>query len=190
MAGSEVAQRIVRPKDALFEDCQLRFINFSGAEKQFNKEGDRNFALLLNEQQAAAMKRDGYNVKYLTAREEDEADQAYVRVKVSYKSPPGPKVVQITSKGRAELDESLVGMLDYVQFDTVDIIITPYVYNVNGNTGITAYLKTAYITIVEDILDRKYEDVPIWALEPGDDRLAITDGEDDELVAEWSENDE
>jgi hypothetical protein len=190
MAGSTVARRNSRPADALFEDADIIFKNFAGKEKPMNEKGKRNFVLKLSEVQAAALIRDGFNVKYLTSKEEGEPDQAILKINVNFKNPPGPKCVMIGSKGKTTLDVDLVEMLDYVEFDKADIIITPYQYTMNGRQGISAYLKSIYVTIVEDALERKYADVPEWAIEAGDTRLAIGDGFDDEIIGEWTDADE
>jgi hypothetical protein len=146
-------------KSVVFENARILFRNFAGVEGKFNAKGDRNFSLLLDDETAQAMAEDGWNVKYLKPREEGDTPQARIEVSVSYKGRP-PRVVMITSKGKTNLDESMVDILDWVDIEIVDLIINPYAWEVNGRTGVKAYLSSAYITIREDELDRKYADVP------------------------------
>lgn len=147
------------PGRATLENVRTVFRNFSGKEGQYNRAGDRNFAVLLPEDVAQAMEADGWNVKYLPAREEGESDQAYIKVKLNYGTRP-PTVVMIGSRGRVNLSENEVGMLDWAQFKNVDLIISPYHYNINGRTGVTAYLHAIYVTVEEDALEQKYADIP------------------------------
>ena len=51
-----------------------------------------------------------------------------------------------------------IDSLDYVEILNVDLTITPYVWEANGNSGVKAYLGTMYVTIAEDPLDAKYAD--------------------------------
>jgi hypothetical protein len=145
----------------LLEDVQIVFRNFSGAAGMYNKEGDRSFAVKLPPEWAEELTRRGWNVKYLRARDEDEAEQAYVSVKINFNGPRPPKVYMITSRGRTQLDESTVSTLDYVDIVKIDMILNPYQYTVNGKSGISAYLESIYVTILEDALAQKYENMEI-----------------------------
>lgn len=151
------------PQDntVLMEGVRIVFRNFSGKEGQYNREGDRNFAVLLDPTIANTMAEDGWNVKWLKPREGDEEDadlQAYLQVSVNFKGRP-PRVVMISSRGRTNLDEGSVEMLDWADIQNVDLIVRPYEWNVNGKTGIKAYLQSIYVTIEEDELEKKYADL-------------------------------
>lgn len=146
-------------KNCVLENVRIVFRNFSGAEGKYNRAGDRNFAALLDDETANAMANDGWNIKYLKPREEGDAPQAYIPVKVSYKGRP-PKVVMITSRGKSNLGEDMVSILDWAEIKNVDLTLNPYEWEVNGKSGVTAYLKTIFVTIHEDALDLKYADVP------------------------------
>lgn len=142
----------------LMEGVRIVFRNFVGKEGQYNREGDRNFAVLLDDTVANAMAEDGWNVKWLKPREDAEEDalpQAYLAVSVNYKGRP-PTIVMITDRGRTHLDESSVELLDWADIKNVDLIVRPYEWNVNGKTGIKAYLQSMYVTIEEDPLAVKY----------------------------------
>lgn len=146
----------------IMEGVRIIFRNFSGKEGQYNREGDRNFAVLIDESTAEAMAADGWNVKMLKPRDDDEegsAPQAYLPVAVNFRGRP-PRIVMITSRNRTNLNESQVETLDWVDILNVDLIVRPYEWTVNGKSGIKAYLQSMYITIEEDALEAKYAELP------------------------------
>lgn len=149
-------------ESVLMEGVQIIFRNFRGEEGKFNQKGSRNFGVLLTDDVAHAMAADEWNVKWLNPRddnvEEDAMPQAWLPVEVSYRYRP-PRVVLITSRGRTNLDESSVEMLDWANILNVDLIVNPSRWTVNEKTGIKAYLQSMYVTIEEDALERKYADV-------------------------------
>lgn len=148
------------PKDTsvLMQGVKILFRNFAGKEGKFNKAGDRNFVVLLDPKTAEAMGDDGWNVKHLKPREDDEDDligQPYLPVAVNFRNKP-PRIVMITSRGRTHLDEDTIETLDWVDMNTVDLIVNPYDYTVNDRSGRKAYLQTMFVTIAEDELELKY----------------------------------
>lgn len=150
----------------ILEDAQVVFRNFAGVEGMYNREGDRNFCVILQEDIAADMIADGWNVKRLKDRETGEkgAGDPYIQVSVGFKGRP-PRMVMITSRGRIDLGEEECVLLDWADTQTVDVIIRPYHWNVNGRTGVKAYLKSIFVVINEDFLELKYADVPVAELE-------------------------
>lgn len=145
-------------KQVIVEDARIIFRNFEGKEGMYNRKGDRNFSVLLDQDVAAAMIDDGWNIKVLKAREEGDPEQPYITVAVNFKGRP-PHVVMITSRGRTTLGEDEVEMLDWADFKTVDLILNPYEWDVNGKSGIKAYLKSLFVTIHEDALELKYSGI-------------------------------
>lgn len=153
--------------DIKIEGGHLIFKNFQGKGNDYNKEGDRNFGVLLDDDLAERLKDDGWNVKYRPPRQDDDHEQAWLPVKVKYGNYP-PIVVLINSNGKIRLDEDTVGQLDWTQIKTADMIIRPYNYpamvdkkgNVIRPSGIAAYLKSLYIVVNEDDLAMKYKDIP------------------------------
>jgi hypothetical protein len=145
----------------LMEGVRLVFRNFTGKEGQYNREGDRNFGVILPNDVAEAMLADGWNVKYLKAREddEDEAEVPWLPVKVGYGKGRPPKIMLVTDRGRTALDEDTIDTLDWADIVNVDLIVRPYNYDVGGRTGISAYVQSMYVTIEEDALERKYAEM-------------------------------
>lgn len=141
------------------EGARIGFRNFSGEEGRFNPKGRRNFCVFLEEDIAKDMKKEGWNVKWLEPREEGDDPQAYLQVKVVFGKIP-PKIVLVTGRGKTRLDEDTVNILDWAEIQNVDLIIRPYNWEVNGDTGVSAYIKTMYVTLREDEFESKYYDVP------------------------------
>jgi len=145
------------------ENAKIRFRNFSGKEGRFNPAGRRNFCVFLDDDTANDLADEGWNIKWLRPRTEDDEPQAYIQVAVSYANVP-PKVWLVNSKQKTLLDENTISTLDWAELEEVDLVIRPYNYDVNGKSGVKAYLKTMYAKIVEDEFADKYEDVPDSAM--------------------------
>lgn len=143
-------------KTFMVEDARIIFRNFAGKEGQYNREGDRNFAVILTEELAQQMLQDGWNVKFLDSREEGEADTPYIQVSVNFKNRP-PRVVLLTSTSRTQLDEKTVDVIDWADIETADLIARGYEWAVNDKSGTKAYLQSLFVTIREDALERKYQ---------------------------------
>ena len=144
-----------RNNNLTIKDARIIFRNFKGVEDRYNREGDRNFAVCLDDPVAEEMAQDGWNIKWLKAREEGESEQAYLQVSVSFKVRP-PRIILLSSNGRNQLGEREVEMLDWIDMAKVDLIVTPYNWEIGDKSGIKAYLKTMYVTIEEDDLDIEY----------------------------------
>ena len=142
-------------KTFMVEDARLVFRNFSGKEGQYNREGDRNFSVILDREAADEMLADGWNVKFLASREDGEPDTPYIQVAVNFSNRP-PRVVMITSTARTHLNEDSVAVLDWADIKVCDLIARAYDWTVNGKSGTKAYLQSMFITIEEDELERKY----------------------------------
>jgi hypothetical protein len=142
-------------RNRTLEDITIAFRNFAGKEDMYNRQGDRNFAIILEPDVAESMLRDGWNVKYLRARDEGDEPQPYIQVAVSFKTRP-PKIVMVTSKNMTHLTEDLVEQLDWVDIETADCTLNPYEWAVGDKHGTKAYLHALYIKIEEDYLQEKW----------------------------------
>lgn len=151
------------------EDAEILFRNFAGKQSAYNPAGSRNFCVIIPDDALAdKMAADGWNVKRLRPREEGDPERPYIQVNVSFNGRP-PMVKLISSSGQTILDEDSIDMLDFVDIDTVDLIVSPYNWRVNGKSGVKGYLRSMYVVVQEDEFAKKY--APSSANGPADDDL-------------------
>jgi len=139
------------------EDAHIMFRNFSGKESKYNTKGNRNFCVLIDDvKYVKKLRKDGWNVRTLAARDDDDEDRYYLQVALNFKY-MAPKVLMITRHKKTSLTEETIDSLDYADIAHIDMVLRPYQWSVNGSTGIKAYLKAMYVTIEEDDFAEKYE---------------------------------
>lgn len=139
------------------EGARILFRDFSGEKNRYNN--DRTFAVVIEPELAVKLEADGWPVRYLEPRTEEEERTAILRVKVSFGKVP-PQIVIISGGVKKHLDETNVNILDWAYMDNVDVQIRPYNYDINGKTGVKPYLKSLWVTLRDDTLESKYRDIP------------------------------
>lgn len=172
-------------RDIEIEDADITFLNFQGKEGDYNREGDRNFCIVIpNQNDAVLMYNDGWNIA-VRAKEKAHRDACkgnktllekieilnslgvledamfYLKINVSYKYPEkAPKIWLVknrSDKKRLEpMSELTVGELDNVDILRFDCVINAHHYSTPTRSGISAYLKEAYVTIRESAIKQKY----------------------------------
>ena len=131
------------------DDARIVYRNFSGAPSKFNREGDRNFAVVIpNQEIADALLDAGWNVKIKPPRDEDDMPFMFMPVKIKFND-RGPIVYLKTGDRMNKLDEESVDCLDHVDISSVDMDLRPFDWEVNGKTGRSAYLQS--ICVIQEI---------------------------------------
>ena len=135
------------PRDILqIDEALIVYRNLSGRGDKYNREGDRNFAVLIpNEDIARELLDRGWNVKIKPPREEGDEPFIFLPVKVKFND-RGPNVYLRTGRVQNRLDEESICCLDNIDIVSVDLDIRPFDWDVNGKTGRTAYLQSMRVT--------------------------------------------
>lgn len=128
------------------DDARITYKNFRGQGTKFNREGDRNFALIIPEREMAdALIKEGWNVRIKDPRDPDDDPFMFLPVKVKFND-RGPNAYLVTGNRMNRLDEESIACLDDVDIIGVDLDIRPYDWEVNGKSGRTAYLQSIRVT--------------------------------------------
>lgn len=151
---------ILMARPVSLENVRIGFRNFEGREGMYNKKGERSFAVFLDKLTAEEMAADGWNVKFPKDNGQGvdpdmDAREPYIQVSVGFEAYPA-NVFLISNGNPTKLTEDEVAMLDWAEIENVDLVLRPYEWSVNRNSGIKAYLKSGYFTIVVDRFAAKY----------------------------------
>lgn len=143
------------PRDILqIDDARIIYRNFAGRGDKYNREGDRNFAVVIpDEEMANELTNLGWNVKIKPPREDGDVPFMFLPVKVKFND-RGPTVYLKTGSVQNRLDEESVGLLDNIDIISVDLDIRPYDWVIqegtpNEKSGRSAYLQN--IRVIQDV---------------------------------------
>lgn len=139
------------------DDARICYLNFSGVGTKFNREGDRNFALIIPDTELADMlTNNGWNVKVKPPRDENDTPFMFMPVKIKFNA-NGPAAYLKSGASITRLNEDTIGMLDDISIASVSMDIRPYDWEVNGQSGRTAYLQSIEVIQRIDRFGAKYE---------------------------------
>lgn len=138
------------PRDILqIDDARIIYRNFAGRGDKYNREGDRNFAVVIPDEEMANELTDrGWNVKIKPPREDGDTPFMFLPVKVKFND-RGPAVYLKTGNNQNRLDEESIGLIDNIDIVGVDLDVRPYDWEVNGKEGRTAYLQS--MRVIQDV---------------------------------------
>lgn len=130
------------------DDARIIFRNFEGRGSRFAREGDRDFSVVIPDEEIKDALLadtnewgDSWNVKVKAPRDPDESPLMHLKVKVKFND-RGPAVYLKTGDAMVKLDEESIGCLDHIDIKSVDLDIRPYDDEFNGRSFRTAYLQS------------------------------------------------
>lgn len=180
----------------LVEDAELLFRNFAGVAREFNPAGARNFCLVLNKDLALKLREEGWNIKETKVREEGDEPKYYTQIKVNFDSGRPPRCVLISSKGHEALgvpdkehpEVVDVGILDAIDIKKVDVLVNPYENKrSDAQYKYKGYLKSIFVTMDEDALEMKYNDLLNGDAGQSPNSIDAIDSDDEDLDYEGAE---
>jgi hypothetical protein len=131
-------------------DARIIFRNFSGLGSKYNREGDRNFAVIIpNEDIANELIENGWVVKIRPPRDDNDSAFMYLPVKIKFNNRGPAAYVEKPGSKPLRLNEETIGMLDEIDIQSVDMDLRPYDWEVNGKVGRSAYLQA--INVIQNI---------------------------------------
>lgn len=144
-------------KDVQIDDAKIVFRNFSGLKSEFNREGDRNFSLVIpNQDIADEFIANGLNVKIRPPRNEDDAPFMHLKVKVNMDK-SNPPVIYLRSGGNLrKLTADTMGILDTVDIASVDMDLNVWTWSHHGETGRSVFLSSICVTQNVDRFAARY----------------------------------
>lgn len=153
--------------------AQICFRNLAGKPTKFNSKGGvRDFAIILdNYDDVESLINMGFPVKYFNKKEPTAPDVPYLKVKVNFRysddgtellSPHIYLVERDPNNPEKIVNKKLVtpqlaAIADQAELDYCDIVIRPYGWEVNGNSGVAAYLDKMFMNLHIDEFESQYE---------------------------------
>ena len=147
------------PERLILRDYGITYKNFSGRQTDYNRPGNRNFSVILDDETADDLISKGWNVRI--KEYDDGSRRNTLQVAVRYDIEQyAPLVVMVTPKGkyfkRQTLTEDTVATLDSVRIATAHLDINPSSWRSSTGHGIKAYLTTGYFVVEKDIFEDEF----------------------------------
>lgn len=136
------------------DDARIIWRNFEGRGDKYNKEGDRNFNLVIPNQEIADMLMNdknefgvGWNIRIKAPREDGEAPFMSLKVNLKFND-RGPVIYLNTGRVRRRIYEEEAAQLDRISISRVDLDIRP-----NDGEGTYGPYRSAWLNGMEIFME-------------------------------------
>ena len=144
----------------LLDDCKIIWRNFGGLGNECNHAGDRNFTLIIPDEDMMyhgkmtpiydVLKEHGWPVKQKPSRNPDEGPFMSMKVRLKY-GKRKPIVRFLSGRKKLMLDEEEIGRLDEIDIRRIDMTPSMYYWENLNRSGWAASARSLY---VEQEIDR------------------------------------
>ena len=145
--------------EVAIKNTRILFRNFSGLTSRYNTGGDRTFSVVIPDNNTVnRLTAEGWNVKTYTTEQNEPIYYVPVTVRMDSAYPIDSRIFVISDGTEVMLDSKTVGFLDHVEIkDNADVILYPYRWNIEGRTGVKAYLKTMHVALKNKYTIEKFK---------------------------------
>ena len=140
-----------------FSDVRIIHRNLRGIKKEFNREGNRGFSIVLTQDEANDLLERGYNVRIRQAQDNPDDTFCFLPVTVNYNNIP-PRIYRVTAEKMTLLTEANVGVIDTSDIVNVNLTVNARYWEINGKHGIKPYVNVMYVEVEEDSFANRYSD--------------------------------
>lgn len=141
----------------LVDDVQIKWHNFSGKATDKNKEGDRNFDIIIPDEFVDGLLNEGWNVKEKINQKGEIFHTLKVQVKYFDEKGAGCKAVMRTPDGNTEiLNPRTIGKLDRADIIKCDLDIRPRYWTYGKTSGKSAQADYIVVDIRENRFDHYF----------------------------------
>lgn len=150
-----------KSKEIVIRDAQVMYMKLSNTPDAFGKT-DRKFDVVLDEDLAESLTNDGWPVKIKNPKNPDYAPYKYMTCKMKFRddSPNvryDPHVEVIDGRTKTRMTAQTVGLLDSERIEKIDLVLSQYHWNNVNGSGISAYVRSMYVTLDSDPLAAEYD---------------------------------
>jgi hypothetical protein len=140
----------------ILQDAQLLFPNFSGAPTEYNKAGDRNACVLIDDALAARLADIGWNIRIGKSSDPDVVPGKFISFTVKTDSKFPPRLWLVRPGRRPELmAPEEYNILDFARFQSVSLKINQYIWQEKPQK-VSGFLEEGFFELMPDPLHDRY----------------------------------
>jgi hypothetical protein len=140
----------------VIQDAKLLFPNFAGIATQYNKPGDRNSCVLIDDDLANQLAAIGWNIRIGKSTDPDIVPGKFISFTVNMNAKFPPRLWLIRHGRRPELmAPEDFNILDFARYQSVSLKINQYIWNEKPQK-VSGFLEEGFFELMPDPLRDRY----------------------------------
>lgn len=137
--------------------------NMEGQVSPYNRNGDRYFAIKLDDDFAHELEDEGWPIIWREEQREGEETtvRPYFKITIKYGTPFPVDIYLINKDGKTKTplseEEIRLRQIDNQPIEFVDVVIRPYYWSYMNDQGVKAQLRAMNIKLQDDGFDDEYD---------------------------------